>query len=68
MAEQQQQQQQSSEENPAWVLVQKKTFTKWTNSHLVKKGFPSLNTLQGLYFKLNLQAKTNLKKNNKNKR
>jgi len=26
-----------------WVLVQKKTFTKWTNSHLRRKGYPALN-------------------------
>ena len=29
-----------------WVTVQKKTFTKWTNSHLRKKGFPLIEDLR----------------------
>jgi hypothetical protein len=33
-------------EDPAWVLIQKKTFTKWMNSHLVKKGFPVIQEAQ----------------------
>jgi len=33
-------------EGEAWVLIQKKTFTKWSNSHLRKKGYPALNDAQ----------------------
>jgi len=33
-------------EESAWVEVQKKTFTKWMNSHLRKKGFPVINNAQ----------------------
>jgi len=37
----------SSEDNKEqWVAVQKKTFTKWVNSHLTKKGFPTINVLE----------------------
>lgn len=35
-----------SVEESAWVEVQKKTFTKWMNSHLRKKGFPIINSAQ----------------------
>lgn len=31
---------QSGDSKEQWVLIQKKTFTKWTNNHLQKKGFP----------------------------
>jgi len=33
-------------EDPAWVQIQKKTFTKWMNSHLVKKGYPVIENAQ----------------------
>jgi len=44
MAEQQQEG--GGGENPAWVKVQQKTFTKWMNSHLVKKGYPTIQNAQ----------------------
>jgi len=33
-------------EDPAWVQIQKKTFTKWMNSHLIKKSFPAIENAQ----------------------
>lgn len=41
MAEQQQ-----TTEEPGWVKVQQKTFTKWMNSHLRKKGHPTIENAQ----------------------
>lgn len=30
----------------AWEVIQQKTFTKWTNNHLRKRGYPALEDLQ----------------------
>lgn len=38
----------NAETEAAWVMVQRKTFTKWCNSHLAKKGFPLLTNIQGM--------------------
>lgn len=35
-----------SDQPPQWVLIQKKTFTKWMNGHLKKKGFPEIGDAQ----------------------
>lgn len=32
----------AAEETPKWVAVQRKTFVKWTNTHLKRKGFGEL--------------------------
>jgi len=35
-----------SKEEAKWIVIQKKTFTKWMNNHLKKKGFGPLVNLQ----------------------
>jgi actinin alpha len=35
-----------SGEDAAWVGAQKKTFTKWFNNHLRKKGYPPIENIQ----------------------
>jgi len=35
-----------TQEEAAWVTIQKKTFTKWMNSHLIKKGYPLIQNAQ----------------------
>lgn len=36
----------ADDKKEAWIGTQKRTFTKWANSHLVKKRHPALNTLE----------------------
>merc|ERR1711974_282204 len=40
------QEEKKDEPVPAWVNIQKRTFTKWMNNHLRRKGFPMIEDCQ----------------------